>query len=759
MLAAATLLHSQMAFAQTCDLPMFAGARLFAAGNDSQQLLTADFNKDGFTDLAVLNAAASSVSILLGNGDGTFQPAKAVFTGRPTGIAVADFDGDGNLDLAVSDQSSFTIQVLLGNGDGTLRPGIRASSQTGTMAVGDFNGDGKPDLALTGTPAYILIGKGDGTFQPPVGPPTAFVAGFNVAIGDANGDGKLDVIAGTQGGVSVLLGDGKGHIADPVSVDAGISFAPDTVVVGDLNGDHRLDIVTVSSLANSVSVLLGNGNGTFQAPAMYGIGTIASGAVLADLNGDGIPDLAVLNHADFTTPGTISVFVGIGDGTFQPTVQYNPTAQANWGIAAADFNSDGVPDLVFSSIVMNSPTQVGLMLGNGDGTFQSPPSYAAGSLPRSPVLADFNGDGVLDVAVADAGISGGNVAVLLGNPNGTFQPAVFYPTAFGAKSVAAGDLNGDGKPDLVVANLTASNLLVFLGNGDGTFQNPVTSGVSFGALYVALGDFNNDGKLDAAVTGPVGGQVLLGNGDGTFRGGASLGSCLGCGQGPVTIADLNGDGNLDLVMANSNFDTPTGFGRAGTVTVYLGNGNGSFQNGVDYNIFPAVPPGPAASSGANATWVAIGDINGDGALDLAVADPGGNQVSQPDGGALAVLLGNGDGTFQSAVRYAVRSVPVVVAMADVNGDGLADVAVASEGAGTATGSVTVYLSNGDGTLRNAITYGAGGRPLGMTVGDLNGDGKPDLVTIDDQANNVLVMLNTYIPGSSGSACTAAPLAH
>ena len=220
-----------------------------------------------------------------------------------------------------------------------------------------------------------------------------------------------------------MFGDGKGNLAAPVTFSDGTSVLPDSVVVGDVNGDKKLDIVTVSGLAKTVAVLLGNGNGMFQPAVSYPLGDLATSVVIADLNGDGIPDLAVANHTSINAPGTISVFTGIGDGTFQPAVQYNPTVQANWALAVGDFNLDGVPDLVFTSIVSNLPTQVGVMLGNGDGTFQSPRGYdAGGALPRTPALADFNGDGVLDMVVANAGF-GGNLSVLLGNPDGTYPGA------------------------------------------------------------------------------------------------------------------------------------------------------------------------------------------------------------------------------------------------------------------------------------------------------------------------------------------------
>jgi hypothetical protein len=261
-----------------------------------------------------------------------------------------------------------------------------------------------------------------------------------------------------------------------------------------------------------------------------------------------------------------------------------------------------------------------------------------------------------------------------------------------------------------------SSLLVFLGNGDGTFQAPKATSV-FGAAQVVLGDFNKDGKLDAV----VGGQVLLGNGDGTFRTTTTFVTAI------AAAADLNGDGNLDMV----------GNGGGGNVLVQLGNGDGTFRAAVSYPI------------GSSALLV-VGDLNGDGKPDIvATAESltrgASNQVPS---GNIAVLLNNGDGTFQPALKYSVAPGVISVALDDFNGDGYTDVAVLS-------GSVSVLLGNGDGTLRNQVNYG-GGTPTRLAVGDLNGDGKPDLALAGGLDNGVTVLLNTYVSGSGGSTCAPVP---
>jgi hypothetical protein len=268
--------------------------------------------------------------------------------------------------------------------------------------------------------------------------------------------------------------------------------------------------------------------------------------------------------------------------------------------------------------------------------------YAVGGSPESVAV------GRLDLVVANHTASNG-VSVLLGNGEGTFQPAVTY-SLYAPTSVATGDFNGDGRLDLVFASDTGE-VSVLLGNGDGTFQSPVLCASGYPSYSVAVGDFNGDGKLDLAVANYYSGNmtVLLGNGDGTFQ--SPVNYTVG-GYDPVSDAagDFNGDGKLDLAVANSSDST---------ISLLLGNGDGTFQSPVTYPV------------GSHPNSVAAGDFNGDGKLDLVVANGGSDDVS--------VLLGNGDGTLQSALSYAVDSGPSFVAVGDFNSDGRMDLAVANAG--------------------------------------------------------------------------------
>ena len=361
-------------------------------------------------------------------------------------------------------------------------------------------------------------------------------------------------------------------------------------------------------------------------------------------------------------------------------------------------NNDGKPDL----IVANSRSStVGVLLENGDGSFQAAISYASGGFNEYPqygsvAAADVNGDGRADLVVTNTCVStddcsSGTVGVLLGNGNGTFQPVVIYRSGAPApRSVAIEDLNGDRKPDLVVANCGNSGtcsgdgvVSVLLGNGDGTFGAAATydSGAEQ-AISVTVGDVNADGKPDILVantSGTVG--VLLGNGDGTFRKATNYNSLY---AQAVAVADVNGDGKPDLITSNM---AGTGcVGADGSVGVLLGNGDGTFQPGVFYDSGGCVYV---------AVSVAVADVNRDGKPDLLVANycaSGGCSGST----VVGVLLGNGDGTFQPVLKYSTGwIVAMSLAVADLNGDGAPDLVVAGPNVSdfNAQGTVSVLLNN------------------------------------------------------------------
>jgi len=346
----------------------------------------------------------------------------------------------------------------------------------------------------------------------------------------------------------------------------------------------------------------------------------------------------------------------------------SPAGHQAWALAAGDFNSDGKIDLAVTNNDFNLVhTQVNVLLGDGDGIFQKPTRYEVGGEPTSVAVGDFNGDGKPDLVVVNHHLQHrpGKISVLLGNGDGTFQPQVTYKGGDAPWQVAVGDFNGDGKSDLAVTREGKPGLVsILLGNGDGTFRPQLKVLAGHNPFYIAVGDFNGDGITDLLVAGEgpkIATTSLLGNGDGTFHVAWTVNNQEAASG--IALGDFNGDGKLDVAETYSD---------VARVTIRLGNGDGTFAEGKHYTV--GRTPGP----------IVVADFDGDGKLDIAVADFFGENVS--------VLLGNGDGSFTPEGSYALKPAAGAVEMivADVNGDGQPDLVITDH----FNGVVSVLLNTG-----------------------------------------------------------------
>lgn len=427
--------------------------------------------------------------------------------------------------------------------------------------------------------------------------------------------------------------------------------------------------------------------------------------------------VSTLRRARVATPQGSSL-------SFAPVVSYSSGGIGTTSVAVGDINGDGKPDLIATNPCADSSCSngvVAVLIGNGDGTFQAATTYNSGGIyPYSVALSDLNRDGKLDLIVANCAATGvcpsdgSTLGILLGNGDGTFQPAMTYNSGgYYAHSVTVGDLNGDGYPDLVVANTCPSEgtcandstVGVLLGNGDGTFQAALTydSG-GLEAESVTVIDVNHDGNADIIVANTCGNSngcaptasqgVLLGNGDGTFQLPVTY-SSGGYFAQSLALADVNGDGNADGLLSNLYCTNNNCSSNNGTLGVLLGNSDGIFQAAATYD-----------SGGVWAYSVGTGDVNGDGKIDALVANACGTGTCPSGDSTVGVLLGNGDGTFETAVTFDTGGyVANSVTTADVNGDGKPDAIVANECASTSNctnGSLGVLINTSVGMTTNSL---------------------------------------------------------
>jgi hypothetical protein len=430
---------------------------------------------------------------------------------------------------------------------------------------------------------------------------------------------------------------------------------------------------------------------SFAAPVSYNIGTQptptnnstgADGVTTGDFTGNGRADLAVVH----TRENTLNILLNNGDGTFQPAVSYscpNMELGATW-VTAVDLTGNGILDLAVLGNHNNSALDgvIDIFMGNGDGTFQPAVSYASGPGSRGGIaVGDFNGDGHPDLAVADFNYAGpfSYVGMLINQGDGTFNPVQLVPVNYpAARSVTVGDFDHDGHADLAVADGVGGN-----------------------------------GMLDP--TYPAGMTILLGNGDGTFRHAGQYNSPATPGGGTVnpefiTIGDLRHNGMTDIVECNYDHN----------LNVFLGNSDGTFQQAVGYDTGQS--PGGYEGGDVNGTYpraVALADLTGNGKLDLVVDNIGNSNTTPVQLGSVAILLGNGDGTFQHPIQYTPFNYPGWLAVADFNGDGLPDIAVTRLQDGH---SVNILLNQREDTTGNIRSYdGSGNNVANPTWGQAGTD--------------------------------------
>ena len=573
-----------------------------------------------------------------------------------------------------------------------LTPDLLPLEGTVAEAVGlaDFNGDTFVDVALTGENfgLAVFLGAGDGTF----GTPALFPGGSGEALvtADFDGDDHEDVAVNAGGTIYVFIGNGDGTFDDAVPDFANGGY-PYTLVAADFDGDDRPDLATSGSF--EVSVLLNLGDGTFGDPVRYEVSRARlqglSGIAAGDLDGDGANDIVAVGPV-------IYVFRNAGDGTFESPSEL-VEGPGLGSVATGDVDGDGVLDIgvVRHSYGSSDGTYVGILRGIGGGEFEAALETWAGPNAGELTLADLDGDG-RDDALALAGDTqsgAGSVTVLRAEGGASLGPATQWAAAAtGLWSLAAADLDGDGLRDVVTARQGGASLL--FGNGAARLRSAAGVMPPWEAGSLAPGDFDGDGVFDLIVGGYGNYTIAFypGHGDGTFGDPRPIDNA----EYPpgVFAADFDADGVLDLGVA--------GFDRT---RILMGNGDGAF--------------GPARIE-PDFTAVGTGVFTTSGHLDI---------LGRPTGGwDILVVEGNGDGTFGERVVNPGSVYDYGFAVGHLNADALDDIAFVQTPGGDPTGTLRVWLSNGDGTFTESYTHDSLANSPQIFLADLDGDGFLDLLT-------------------------------
>ncbi len=678
-------------------------------GTLSGPIVAGDFNGDGKADIASANFLDGSLHMLLGLGNGAFEPGVKLSIGAVGGpLYLADFNGDGRADLAISYANLETF-VALGNGDGTFQQALNVlPTQPGASVVGavaDLNGDGRSDLVLALSAANtginsveVFLSNGDGTFRMSAMIPVPVSSYSPVLVSDFNGDGHPDLLIPYAEGFYLALGNGDGTFGTPQPT----TIPPGNAALAELNGDGRGDVLVANATTGAVSVLTGETSDPITL-------TISPASPVAN-----VPATLTATIPNASATGTVVFYDGatvLGKSTFsngQATLAATFAGGVTHQISAFYEGSAGLSS-VFSSTLFPA---VSVTSG---GTFGTALTTETGAVPVAIAVADLNGDGKLDMVTANSGDN--TITVAFGKGDGTFSSTATYAVAYSPQKIAIADLNGDGRPDIVTGGASSNTVSIFLNQPGGTFAAALTADAGIPVSAILVGDVNFDGIPDIVVGNTGNSQIatLQGIGNGTFQAAQQQSFTTATStSNAIAFGDFNGDHKADLVVPGWS--------------ILFGSGAGTFLS-------------PQFASGSSASGVAVGDFNGDGLLDYVTVEPGLYNV--------AVSLNAGGGTFLSVLQSSLSISPNAVVTGDFNGDGKLDLVVTSS-----NGSAGILLGNGDGTFATEIPVPVGTNPVALAVGDFNGDGRQDIAVANSGSNNVSVLLG------SQSACTftVSPLA-
>ncbi|CAF1523841.1 unnamed protein product [Adineta ricciae] len=742
----------------------FRNSNSYMTGYESYpfSIIVEDFNRDNRSDLLVVNNGTNNIGVFLGYDPGAFQNQITYETDlNPRSIALADFNNDTYLDFVIANYKSHNVGVFLGLGDGNFTKQITYSSGTlsgpYSVAVNDMNNDNQLDIVTANFDSStmgILFNRGNTIFANA----TTYSTGTNtgtssVVIGNLNNDQWLDIAVTNYYGdnIGIFFGLGYEIFSNQISYSTGIFSGPIAINVGDFDNDKNVDIVVANSVVNTAGIFYGFGNGTFTQQIEYSTGFFARPYSIAvnDLNKDGLLDIVVANrHSD-----AVGILFGIGNRKFATVVTYKTGSYYTpYSVDIGDFNNDDCFDIVAAN---RDVSKISIFLGLGNGTFHDQIIYSLpdDSRPSCVITGDLNNDHRSDLIIANTNKN--NAGIYLSYDNGALMDQRVYSTGSAARpmSVAVGDFDNDKRPDVAVANFGTNTIDIRTQSNTGNFENQriYSTGSNSNPISIATGHFNKDNWLDIVVANYASStiDIFLGFGNRTFSNQFTYSTGTNAFPLSVTVADLNHDNLSDIVVANSNVnyigvfladtytllknpimystgsitgpyfinaadfnhDNYTDIVAANYVTnnigIFFGTENGTFTNLTNY------------STGSIPRSIAIGDLNNDNHLDIVVSNSGSDSIG--------ILFGYSNGSFAQQMVYStgISSNPYFVVLNDLNNDERLDIVVANNG----MGSFGIFFGLGNGTFTNQIVYSMdfSSKPYSIAIGDLNNDNYSDIV--------------------------------
>jgi hypothetical protein len=706
-----SVLIAQFAISQNVCFDPAADNRYNALGGASR-IETGDFNEDGNLDVAVASYQEDILAVLMGNGDGTLQPAELVSViGACEEISVDDYTGDGHLDIVVFCRSSQPLKLLPGNGDGTFgainaAPITMPTSFPHNMTNADFNGDGSMDAAINNfsqSEVWIMFGTGPSFTQAQV-IDTSEEPEF-LTSGDFDGDGDTDVALSFDNSptIQTYLNNGIGNFVAGTTIEA-LSVHPDMVLHSmDVNGDGMDDILAAG--LGTISVFVSTGIDSYAAPTGYNGGAYFSGFASGNFYGGEGTDLVYASD-EF---GFTGLMINNESGGFNPYRRFSSSGSST-DVATGDFNEDGLLDAVMAN---SAEKNVAVLLNQGDGRL-GPDFLVTNGAIRAMAAADFDEDGDIDIVTTS--IAPNEFILMESAGDGLFMPSEFTSLPYGGISMVADDFNLDGNADLLICSGTHANLFTGAGNLQFTesFSLPLLN-PGGGNRTVVAGHFNSDNYPDIAViyinSNVV--EIALNNQSGGFN--TSVNYPVGEGPAGLAVADLEGDGRDEVIVSN---DT------SNDAWVYTPNASGVFT------LLYELP------TGASPRGVTVNDFNGDGLQDIATSDNNSVQIT-------VFLQQSGTGfsnVTPSVILLSGNASPGKLYSSDVTGDGNVDLLFIFG----IDNSVGMLAGNGDGTFAAVQLYRTETDPIEVVIADYNEDGVNDLAVANDISGSVSVILNSSV---------------